>query len=110
MMKITLKINGERCDYFANVTARKCREAYALKKKIVKTLKENDQDYPEDLLDEMTGFLVEAFDRQFTAQEYLDGYEGWFFDCQQIIDDIMNDVAEALEEGFPKKAMPQTKK
>ena len=110
MMKITLKVNGKLCDYFASVTARKCREAYAIKKKVVNALKENSGEYPDELLEEMTGFVVEAFDRQFTAAEYLDGYEGWFFDCQQIIDDIMNNVAEALEEGFPKKTMPQATK
>jgi len=106
-MKITLKLDGKPCDFFAAVTARKGREAYALKRKIVATLKENGGEYPDELLDDMTGFVVSVFDNQFSAQQYLDGYEGWFFDAQQIIDSIMNDVADALNEGFPKKTTPQ---
>jgi N-acetyl-anhydromuramyl-L-alanine amidase AmpD len=102
-MKITLHLNGKSCDFFAAVTARKGREAYALKKKIISTLKENGGEYPDELMDEMTGFVIRAFDNQFTAQQYLDGYEGWFFDAQKIIDAIMNDVAEALAMGFPVK-------
>jgi len=99
-VKITLQIKGKSCDYFASTTARKGREAYTLKKKIVTVLTESGGDYPDDLMDEMTGFVVKAFDNQFTAQEYLDGYQGWFFDAQKIIDAVMNDVADDLAEGF----------
>lgn len=110
-MKITLQLNGKSCDFFASTTARKGREAYTLKKKIITVLTESGGDYPDDLMDEMTGFVVKAFDNQFTAQEYLDGYQGWFFDAQKIIDAVMNDVAEALSEGFPiKNPQPQTVK
>lgn len=110
-MKMTLVIDGKSCEYYADITARKGREAYTLKKKIVKALAEaKGMDYPEELLDEMTAFVVKAFDNQFSAQQYMDGYQGWFLDSQTIIDDIMNDVAEALEEGFPKKKKPQTAK
>lgn len=109
-MKITLVLNEKSCDFFADITARKSREAYELKAKIVKTINENSGEYPEELLDEMTAFVVKAFDNQFDAQEYLDGYKGWFFDSMELINSIMNNVLEALAEGFPKKPKPQTVK
>ena len=108
-MKINLTIDGKACEYYASVTARKGRDAYTLKQKLVKTLNENGGEYTEELLNDLTGFVVEAFDRQFTAQQYLDGYEGWFFDVVEIVNAIMNDVAEALAEGFPKNPKPQPK-
>ncbi len=112
-MKIKLKIDGKFCEFYASVTARKGRDAYALKKNLVKTLKENQDEngenvYTDELMDDLTAFVVEAFDRQFTAQQFLDGYEGWFFDVQQIVDAIMNHVTEALAEGFPKNPTPQS--
>ena len=33
----------------------------------------------------------------------MDGYQGWFFDSLGIIDAVMNNVARALDEGFPAK-------
>jgi len=102
-MKIILVIDNKPCEFYASVTARKGRDAYALKKKIVASLTENNSEYTSEIMDDMTAFVVEAFDRQFTAQQFLDGYQGWFFDCQQIIDAIMNDVTEALNQGFPPK-------
>ena len=107
MMKMKLSIDGKSCEFYAMVTARKGRDAYALKKKLVQTLNDNGGEYTDELMDELTAFVVEAFDRQFTAQQFLDGYEGWFFDVQQIIDAIMNHVTEALAEGFPKNPKPQ---
>lgn len=111
-MKINLTIEGKACEFFSRVTARKGRDAYLLKQKLVKTLMQNKDDngesvYTEEIMDDLTGFVVEAFDRQFTAQQLLDGYEGWFFDMVHIVDAIMNDVAEALAEGFPKNPTPQ---
>ncbi len=112
MMKMKLHIDGKACEFYSRVTARKGRDAYTLKKKLVQSLKENKDEnggevYTEEILDDLTGFVVEAFDRQFTAQQLLDGYEGWFLDLVSIVDAIMNDVAEALAEGFPKNPTPQ---
>jgi hypothetical protein len=112
MMKIKLQIDGRACEFYASVTARKGRDAYFLKQKLIQTLRENKSEsgeslYTEEITDDLTGFVVEAFDRQFTAQQLLDGYEGWFFDMVSIVDAIMNDVAEALAEGFPKNPTPQ---
>lgn len=112
MMKIKLQIDEKACEFFARVTARKGREAYLIKQKLLKSLAENKNDdgesrYTEEIMDDLTGFVVEVFDRQFTAQEFLDGYEGWFFDVVKFVDLIMNNVAEALAEGFPKNPMPQ---
>ena len=110
-MKITLIIDGKSCDFYATVTARKGREAYALKKQIVQELKESGGDYSDELMDRMAEFVVNAFDRQFTAQQFMDGYQGWFFDSLGIIDAVMNNVARALDEGFPaKNTAPQADK
>ena len=41
----------------------------------------------------------------------MDGYQGWFFDSLGIIDAVMNNVARALDEGFPaKNTAPQADK
>lgn len=101
-MKITLKIGGEERVYLSSPTARKTRDAYFNREKIREHLQADGSRFDEGTTDEMLRWVVDAFDRQFTADDFLDGYQGWFFDIISMMDDMLAGVAGELDAGFPK--------
>ena len=103
-MKITLKLGGGERVVLSSPTARKTRDAYFHRERIRERLREGGESskFDEGTTDAMLQWVVEAFDRQFTADEFLDGYQGWFFDILSMMDDMLAGVAGELDAGFPK--------
>lgn len=103
-MKITLMVGGAERIFLAAPTARKTRDAYFLREKIREKMRNRGDaaGFDEETTDEMLRWVVDVFDRQFTADEFLDGYAGWFFDILNMMDVMLASVTEEMHSGFPR--------
>lgn len=108
-MKITLNLNGKDRDYYADITAGKCRKAYNLKRKMRAEAENENTMFTESLLDDIEAFTAEAFEHQFTVQELQDGYRGSVFDLMAFVNCVIEGLIDALNEGFPKNAKAPAK-
>ncbi|MED1642265.1 hypothetical protein P4U99_03405 [Brevibacillus agri] len=70
-MQITLRINGEEKTFTQDfISARMFRRAIEMQKHF-----KSGSDMDENTLDEMVGFVAEAYGKQFTSDEFYDGIE-----------------------------------
>lgn len=103
-MKITLRIDGQERVFLSCCTARKTRDAYFNREKVREKVKTGGAaaQFDEDTTDEMLRWVVDVFDRQFTADQFLDGYAGWFFDIIAMMDEMLEGVMDELTSDFPR--------
>ncbi len=101
-MKLTLLLNGKEKEYFPRITARKTRTAYEERAKIDAALTDIGHVFKPQELDDMLKWVVELFDGQFTADEFLDGYQGSIFDIAGMMSAVFELVVSATA-AFPKR-------
>lgn len=104
-MKIELMIDGKLQEFHTMPTARSTRRAYEtrmiLRDRLQQRAKEKDPVlYTPDIVDALTAWVVEAWGNKFTADQYLDGYQGPFTDAFDMMDAQINMVLEGLA-AFP---------
>ena len=91
-MKVTIKIEGQNKTFTADfISGRMFRKTIEIQKKLGKSI-------DVDVLDDLVNYVVELFNKQFTADEFYDG-----IDARKLIDTvvdcingIMNDSGEAV--------------
>jgi len=104
-MKITLHIDEKEREFHTTPTARSTRTAYETRTKISAELRARIEEkkqglYTPEIMDEMTSWVVQAWNNQFTADQYLDGYRGPFTDAVDMMDAQIEMIAEGMVE-FP---------
>jgi hypothetical protein len=71
-MQITLRVNGENKTFTADfISGRMFRRAIEMQKHF----RDGAANLDENTLDEMVGFVVEAYGKQFTIDEFYDGIQ-----------------------------------
>ncbi|MBO8164702.1 MAG: hypothetical protein H0Z34_13455 [Brevibacillus sp.] len=103
-MQITLRINGENKTFTNDfVSARMFRRAIEMDKHF------RGGNMDENTLDEMVGFVVEAYGKQFTIDEFYDGIEAskLISTIIQTIDTVTGRVAKAAGAVDPNSAPAQ---
>ncbi len=91
------------------VTARKARTAYEERAKVDTIINDQTHVFEPHELDGLVQWTVEAFDNQFTADEFLDGYEGSIFEVAGMMSATFDVVVNASAE-FPKQKAGALKK
>lgn len=100
-MKIKLTIGGKQREFYSGITARKVRTAYTERAKVDAALADENHVFDDKEFDGLVQWAVESFDRQFTADEFLDGYEGSIFDVAGMMSSTFDAIVNASAE-FPK--------
>lgn len=92
-MQITLRLNGEDKTFTAGfISARMFRKAVQMQK-----LFQGGADLDETVLDEMVGFVVDAYGSRFTLDDFYDGVEAskLIETVTETITAVVNGVAKA---------------
>lgn len=102
IQKITLLIDGQEKTFQKLVTARMCRTAYDARLAYIDSFKKAKDGITPKMIDELTAWIVEAYDGQFTVDQFLDGYPGSFLEIRDMMDEIITAASDAMVE-FPKR-------
>lgn len=102
IQKITLTIGGQEKTFQRPVTARMCRTAYEARMGYINAMAEAKDAITPKMMDNLVGWVVEAFGGQFTAAQFWDGYGGSFLEIRSMMDELITATSDAIVE-FPKQ-------
>ncbi len=103
MIQLTLRLNGKDKHFTADgLTMRASVTAY----KLLAKMDETPGEYPPEMIDELTGFVVQVFGEKFTVDDLLDGCKDSFF---RVVPGMLRAVVLGVNEAirsFPENPMP----
>ncbi len=102
IQKVTLTIDGKEKTFQRIVTARMCRTAFHARMEYVQERIRKHDVITDEMIDKLIDWLVEAYDGQFTADQFLDGYSGSPLEICMMMEELITSVSDAVID-FPKR-------